>query len=49
MRPAVLAAALTFDERLAWLRAPVRGIARRAGSVVMRWLDRRRETADQIP
>lgn len=48
MRPAVLAAALTFDERLSWLRVPVKGIARRAGSVVMRWLDRRRETADGV-
>ncbi len=47
MRPAVLAAALTFDERLAWLRAPISGVARRAGSLVMKWLDRRREIADR--
>lgn len=47
MRPAVLAAALTFDERLEWLRLPVRGLARKVGSVAMRWLDRRREQIDE--
>jgi hypothetical protein len=47
MRPAVLAAALWFDPRLAWTRAPVAGVARRTGAVVMWWLDRRRARLDQ--
>jgi hypothetical protein len=48
MRPAFLAAALTFDPRLAALRAPVALVARRAGAVVMWWLDRRRASDDHV-
>jgi hypothetical protein len=43
MRSAVLAAALWFDPRLSWTRAPFVGVARRTGGLVMWWLDRRRE------
>jgi hypothetical protein len=48
MRPAVMAAAFWFDPRLAWVRAPITGVARRAGGIVMRWLDQRRERLDQL-
>ena len=47
MRSAVLAAALWFEPRLAWTRAPVTGLARRTGGVIMRWLDRRRERLNE--
>ncbi|MEQ1505672.1 MAG: hypothetical protein ABMB14_25790 [Myxococcota bacterium] len=46
MRPAVLAAALWFEPRFAWVRSPVTGLARRGGAAVMWWLDRRRERLD---
>jgi hypothetical protein len=48
MRPAVLAAALTFGPRLAPLRVPVAVVARSAGAVVMWWLDRRRALGDDV-
>ena len=48
MRPAVLAAAVVFDPRFAWTRAPVRAIARVAAPIVMRWLDRRRQRRDGV-
>ncbi len=48
MRPAVLAAAVAFDPRLAWTRAPIRAIARLAAPAVMRWLDRRRRRLDGV-
>jgi hypothetical protein len=46
LRPAVLAAVLAFDSRLAWTRRPVRLVGRRLGGMVMRWLDRRRQLVD---
>lgn len=48
MRPAIAAAALWFDPRLAWARAPVAGVARRAGSLVMWYLDRRRDRVNGV-
>jgi hypothetical protein len=48
MQRAVLAAALTFDPRLAALRAPVAVVARGAGAVVLWWLDRRRALLDHV-
>ncbi|MEN0061475.1 MAG: hypothetical protein AAGA48_04950 [Myxococcota bacterium] len=43
MRPAVLAATLTFHPKTAWARVPFTMLAKLAGPVVIRWLDRRRE------
>lgn len=48
MRPVVIATAVWFDPRLAWVRAPIAGVARRAGGVVMRWLDQRRERVNGL-
>lgn len=47
MRPAVIAATFWFDPRLAWVRTPITGVARRAGRVVMLWLDKRREQLNE--
>lgn len=47
MRSAVLAATLGFDQRLEWIREPLRLVARQAGGLVMRWLDHRREVDDR--
>jgi len=48
MREAVLAAALSFHPRTRWARIPFTVVARVAGPVVIRWLDRRRERANVI-
>ena len=47
MREAVLAAALSFHPRTAWVRRPFVVVAKVAGPMVLRWLDRRRERANE--
>ncbi len=46
LREAVLAVALSFHPRLAWVGVPLKVVARAAGPAVLRWLDRRRERAN---